>query len=97
MTAGQQPTLDLANGLLTSVAVRLHALMNEVADLHLQYSVKLGAAGIEALGASAADAADIVAKWDSIGTVAGVYFGTAAADHFNFDDQLADVRGGIVA
>ena len=95
MTAGQPPTLDLINNTLTSVAVRLHALMSEAADLHLQVS-KLGTAGVQALGASPADAADITSKWDLVGTVSDTYFGKAPPD-YNFDDALAPVRGGLTA
>ena len=94
MTAGQPPTLDIINNTLTSVAVQLHGLMAQITELHLQFSVKLGAAGIQALGASQADAADIAAKWDMIGTVADTYFGKAPPD-YNFDDALAPVRGGL--
>ena len=96
MAAGQQPTLDLVNNQLTSCAVRLRALMSEITDLHLQV-VKLDVAGLEALGAAAADAADIKGKWDLIGTVAAVYFGQASTPAYNFDDALAPVRGGLTS
>ena len=102
MTAGQQPTLDLVNNQLTSCAIRLHALMNEIADLHLQYSVKRGATGLQALAQaqgvtlSASDAADIIAGYDQLGTVAAVYLGGAAqSPAYPFADALALVRGGL--
>jgi len=95
MTAGQQPTIEQVNGQLTAAALQLHLLMNRITDLHLQFSVKLGAAGLQALGTSAADAADIVAHWDTLGTVADIYFGRAPQPSaYPFDDALADVRGG---
>jgi len=95
MAAGQPATIELINGQLTQNAVRLHALMSQVSDLHLQVT-KLGPAGLQALGASATDAADIQAAWDQISTLAAVYFGTAAqTPAYNFDDALAHVRGGI--
>jgi hypothetical protein len=99
MSAGQQPTVELANGLLTAAAIQLHTLMSRITDLHLQYSVKRGASGLQALsdGAtlSASDAADIVAAYNTLGTIADIYFGRAAQPAaYVFDDALASARGG---
>jgi hypothetical protein len=88
----------MANGQLTSCAQRLHALANEILELHLQYSVKLGVNGLIALGMNAADAADVVSKWDALATPMQVYYGLVGqASPYNFNDALAPCRGGTTA
>lgn len=95
MAAGQQPTLAGLNGSLTSAAVRMRDLMQEVRDLNLQVG-KLGLAGLETLGASPADAQDIIGKWAYINTPAALYYGAATqSPAFNFDDALAPCRAGL--
>lgn len=94
MAAGQQPTLSGINGQLSACAVQLRDLCQQIGDLNLQVG-KLGASGLQGLGATAPDATDIVNKWATIATVAAVYFGTATqATTFNFNDALAPVRAG---
>lgn len=97
MTAGQPPTLALFNNQLTSLAVQLRHLFDQIADLNLQIS-KQGATGLQTLGASPGDATDIINRWAQINTLAALYFGTATqATTFNFDDALSNVRGGLTS
>lgn len=97
MAAGQPPTLALFNNQLTSFAIQLRHLMEQVSDVNLQVS-KQGTAGLQALGAAPADATDIMNRWSQINTIAALYFGTATqAAAFNFDDALSNVRGGMTS
>lgn len=97
MAAGQPPTLALFNNQLTSFAVQLRHLCEQISDVNNQVS-KQGSSGLQALGASSADATDIINRWAQLNTVAALYFGTATqATTFNFDDALSNVRGGITS
>jgi hypothetical protein len=97
MTAGQSPTLALFNNQLTSFAIQLRHLCDQISDINLQIA-KQGTAGLQAMGASPADAADIMNRWGQINTIASLYFGTATqASVFNFDDALSNVRGGATS
>lgn len=97
MAAGQPPTLALFNNQLTGFAVQLRHLMEQVSDVNLQVG-KQGTSGLQALGASPADATDIINRWAQLNTIAALYFGTATqATTFNFDDALSNVRGGLTS
>jgi len=98
---GGQTTEDKTNNTLTSLAVTLRELMDDI--LHQQgFLTKLGNSGLQALGYSASEATQVLDDINHMATVAGCYKGTVqqggtggtGAILFNFEDFLTHLWGG---
>lgn len=76
----------------TAVAIR-DACRNAIQ--FFQGANSLGLAGLEAIGFTAQDAQDMLNAASHLNTIAQVYYGLATqTPAFNFDDSLAEARGG---
>lgn len=96
MSIGYQSQLTVpgVNSTLGQIAVNLRNACAAAQAFDQQISV-LGAAGLEAVGFTAADAASLVQAAGFMNQVAAVYYGQAAQGTVsNFDSALAPARGG---
>ena len=101
MTVGNQGTEASVNNLLSSLAVQLRGVCDEIRTQQT-YITTLGQAGLEAIGFDAADAASVIQMMNYLGNVAGVYYGTvqqggsggAGAILFDFDSALSGLWAG---
>lgn len=100
MAVGNQPTMQTVNNRAGSLAVNMRQIMDQAKDLETQVSA-LGVSGLEAIGFSPADAANLVTLVNYMSTVAGCYYGTVqqggtggtGAITFNFDNALSALWG----
>ncbi|SRR6266702_904202 len=101
MAVGQQATSQSVNAVLTSLALRLRDVCDDIRN-YQSYVTSLGSAGLVALGLSAADATAILAQANYLANVSGCYFGTVqqggtggtGAILFNFDNELSQLWAG---
>lgn len=94
MTIGTAPNAGSLNAQLTATAVQLRAAAAAVITL-AEFINQEGAAGLQTIGFTAADATAYVNMIGYLSTVAGVYYGTATqGTQFNFDTALATIRAG---
>jgi len=108
MPVGATIGSDQMNNIMTSLAVRLREVAQDIADLDLSVNGQgQGLAYLESIGysnasnpanpGSVSDAALALSVISYLHTVAAVYFGTAAqTPAFNFNQQLSMVWGGQV-
>lgn len=106
MPVGAQTSQATINGSITSCAVQLRQVCQQIHNLSTQVNGQgNGLAMLEAIGFSSApdpdnpgDISDALLAQNVIAylnTVAGVYFGTATqASQFNFDQELSQAWGG---
>lgn len=94
MSVGLPTSQGAVNQSLTTLAINLREVASEI--LHQWgYLNKLGLAGLETVGFSAADAQSVLDNINHMATVAQVYRGTATqASLFNFEDALTPLWGG---
>lgn len=77
----------------SQLAARRRTLELDVTEFHA-YIARLGTGGLEAAGFTPDDAAEYLRLADVHGTVADIYFGTAAQPGpYDFDDALTALRG----
>lgn len=94
MTIGQQADTASINQALTSYAVQLRNLCEQIGDFNL-FVAQLGAPGLEAIGFDAADAASVVSQAAVMNTMTALYMGTATqAAEFDFNNALAPLWAG---
>jgi hypothetical protein len=88
---GDQADPGRVNAQLSSLALQLRNWSGQVIS-QAAYLNKLGAAGLEAMGYSSDDAADVLARIDYMLTVAQVYKGSAAQPAaYPFEDALCSL------
>lgn len=94
MAVGSQPSQGNINQTLTTLALSLRDLANQIVDQRT-YLNKLGTSGLEGIGFTASDASTVLQQIDYLGTVADLYHGTATqATAFNFEDALTSLWAG---
>lgn len=101
MAVGTQPSETGLNQSLTTFAVALRNLLQDVGNFTLQVQ-NMGTAGLEAVGFSPADAAAFLSACGYLSTIAGVYHGTVqqggtggtGATTFDFNNQLSALWAG---
>ena len=94
MAIGTQPSVIGLNTQLSGAAVQLRNAMFAAQQLAVFANAE-GLAGLELIGFAAADATAFLSMVSYMNTVAGVYYGTATqGSGFNFDNALAELRGG---
>lgn len=100
MTVGMQATTASINQALTSYSINLRNDLANIANFQ-EFVVGLGAAGLQAIGYSAADAASVLQYASYMATIAEIFAGTfgqapagAAAAAFNFGNALAPLSAG---
>jgi phage-related protein len=96
MAAGQQATPAAINQALTSYAVQLRNLCQQITNLNV-FIGDLGTGGLETLTPpyNADDAASVVSYAAILNTVAAVYYGTATqATEYDFNNALAPLWAG---
>ena len=94
MSVGNQATVNGINQSLTSYAIQLRDLCQQLANFQ-QNVVKLGLPGLEALGYSPADAQTVLNMASYMNTIAGVFTGTTTQNiDFNFGDALSILYAG---
>jgi hypothetical protein len=82
------------NSNLTGYALQLRNLMDSIRE-EQEGVVSLGLTGLEGLGFSSTDAAQVLALWSYMNTISGVYYGTATqGTQFSFDNALAQLWAG---
>ena len=88
MATGDQADVGRVNAQLSSVALQLRNWATQALN-YAQYVNKIGTAGLEAMGFTPADAAQVVTEADYMQTIAQIYKGDATqATAFNFEDAL---------
>jgi hypothetical protein len=98
MPVGNQPTVAGINQSLSSLAIQMRNLMQQVKQFDQKISA-LGATGLENIGGTGqgfnpADAASVIQLAGFLNKNAGVYFGTdTQATASNFDAALTVVWG----
>jgi len=101
MSVGNPASAGNINGSLTQLALNLRELMADILQQQA-FCNKLGTAGLQAIGFSAADATTVLDDVNHMATVAQVYKGTVqqggtggtGAILFNFEDFLTHLWGG---
>jgi hypothetical protein len=94
MTVGQPASETGINGTLTTLALQLRELADDILE-QWAYLNKLGTGGLQNLGFSPADAQAALDAVDHMQTVAAVYKGTATqGTAFNFEDALTILWAG---
>jgi hypothetical protein len=88
MATGDQADVGRVNTQLSSVALQLRNWAT--ASLNFaQYVNKIGTAGLEAMGFTPADAAQVITEADYMQTIAQIYKGEATqGTTFDFEDAL---------
>lgn len=91
MAIGVQSTVQQVNQELSSYAIQMRNLMQEIQDFNMSIA-DLGTAGLEAIGYTATDAPNVVSQAAVLNTMAAVYYGTATqATLFNFNNALSSL------
>lgn len=94
MTVGSQTNQGNVNQNLTVLALQWRDLATGTLE-QADFLNKLGQGGLESLGFTAQDAAEVLTLIDYMGTCAGVYKGTATqGSEFDFEDALTPLWGG---
>ena len=94
MAIGNQPTVGGINDRAGHLTVRWHELAEDMLDFATGPASTLSVADLQALGFTFADATAMAAAIVSMGTFAGVYFGTGAQTvAFNYDTAFLPLRG----
>jgi hypothetical protein len=94
MSVGNQPTKATIDNIITTCATQMRDTCDFVRK-QFTYVSSFSAAQLEALGYTAAEAAQIATLMGYINTPAAVYYGTGVqATQSNFDAALAPVWGG---
>jgi hypothetical protein len=94
MSIGSQTSTGNVNSSLTQLALNLRGVTAEILQ-QWAYLNKLGLAGLQALGFTAADAQAVLDAVNHMATVAQVYRGTATQGSlFNFEDSLTSLWAG---
>jgi hypothetical protein len=94
MAIGDQGTVAGINQTLTTNALAMRNLMQQILD-DQEGITDLGLAGLEALGFSSGDAANVITMFSYMNTIAGVYKGTLTqGTTFNFDNALSGLWAG---
>jgi hypothetical protein len=95
MTVGTQTNVSSVNQNLSQDARDLRDLANRILARQA-YMNKLGTAGLQGIGFSAADAQAVLDHVNHMVTPMQVYKGTATqAATFNFEDSLTDLWSGM--
>lgn len=94
MSVGNQPTQASVNNLLSSLAVQMRNICDQI-RVQYTYVSTLGVTGLEALGYSPADAASVLQLMGYLNSIAAVYYGTGTQQSpSNFDQALSVAWGG---
>jgi hypothetical protein len=94
MSAGFQPNQAQVNQNAGQIAVSVRNIMQQVQNFQAWVSTQ-GAAGLEALGFTAADAATVISTIGNLNTLASVYAGTATQPAvFNYEANSNALWGG---
>lgn len=94
MAAGIQPTQGQVNQNAGQIAVNLRNLMQQIQNFQAWIATQ-GAAGLEALGFTAGDAATMISTIGNLNTLASIYQGTATQPAaFNYEANSNALWGG---
>jgi hypothetical protein len=97
MAVGNQPTVAGINNSLSSYALQMRELTDQILNFQqfLNGAAGLGSAGLVAIGYSTADAATVLAMANYLNTIAQVYRGTATQGTlFNFSNATSPLWAG---
>lgn len=93
MAIGNIPTQAQVNSQGYQIALQYRTAAQQALAFQA-YVVSLGTAGLEALGFASGDASEMITCADYMGTLAGVYQGTATqGSEFNFQNALIALTG----
>ena len=97
MAIGNDPDQEQLNVYAAVVAQAWAAVARQTLGLQNYVSVKLGQSGLVAKGFTADDASTLITMCNYMGTLAGVYGGTATQpSQFDFADALVTLTGPFV-
>jgi hypothetical protein len=95
MTAGNQPSVAGVNSQAGALSVSLRNLFQQIQSFQAWLSAYGGAAALQTLGFTSADAATIVSTIGNLNTLANVYAGTATQPAvFNYEANSNALWGG---
>lgn len=94
MAIGATVSVPVINNNAAILAARWKQLAADTNDFYQAVSIGLGTSGLTTLGFAANDATSMKQMSDYLGTLAGVYYGTATqGSMFSFDSALTPIRG----